>query len=139
MLDRMTDGLKPSLVRDLGATYHAGELGDVPGEFDVIIECTGAPGLVFDVAARTSPDGIVCLAGVSAQGARRQIDVGTLNRAIVLGDRVIFGSVNANRRALRGGHRRAGRRGSRVAGAARHSPRAARPDWRDAFARRPTT
>ncbi|HXD48131.1 MAG TPA: hypothetical protein VN600_05130, partial [Gemmatimonadaceae bacterium] len=70
-------------------------------DFDVIMECTGAPSLVFAVAGRASPDGIVCLAGVSEVGATRQVDVGTLNRSIVLGDRVIFGSVNANRRHYR--------------------------------------
>lgn len=98
VLDRAADGLKPQLVRDLGATYHTGSVDDLPAEFDVIMECTGAPALVFDVARRASPDGIVCLAGVSDVGATRPIDVGSLNRAIVLGDRVIFGSVNANRR-----------------------------------------
>ena len=98
VLDRATDGIKPELVHALGAAYHSGNLADIPGEFDVVMECTGAPSLVFDVACRASPDGIVCLAGVSEVGSVRPIDVGSLNRAIVLGDRVIFGSVNANRR-----------------------------------------
>jgi glucose 1-dehydrogenase len=101
VLDRTTEGIKPQLVRDLGAVYHSGGLEELPADFDVIMECTGAPSLVFAVAGRASPDGIVCLAGVSEVGATRQVDVGTLNRAIVLGDRVIFGSVNANRRHYR--------------------------------------
>ncbi|HWH52191.1 MAG TPA: hypothetical protein VN651_11670, partial [Gemmatimonadaceae bacterium] len=101
VLDRTTEGIKPQLVRDLGAVYHSGELEELPADFDVIMECTGAPSLVFAVAGRASPDGIVCLAGVSEVGATRPVDVGTLNRAIVLGDRVIFGSVNANRRHYR--------------------------------------
>ncbi|MFI5230387.1 MAG: glucose 1-dehydrogenase [Gemmatimonadales bacterium] len=101
VLDRATDGLKPRMVAALGATYHSGSLDDIPGDFDVILECTGAPSLVFAVAGRASPDGIVCLAGVSDVGATREVDVGSLNRAIVLGDRVIFGSVNANRRHYR--------------------------------------
>lgn len=97
VFDLATDGPKPALVRDLGATYHSGRLADVPGSFDVIVECTAAPTIVVDVISRTTPDGIVCLAGVSVPGTMRQIDVGALAREIVLGDRVVFGSVNANR------------------------------------------
>ncbi|HVX41685.1 MAG TPA: glucose 1-dehydrogenase [Gemmatimonadaceae bacterium] len=98
VLDRVTDGRKPQLVRDLGATYHSGSLDALPSDFDVVIECTGAAALVFSVVAHTAPDAIVCLAGVSAPGTPRSLDVGDINRKVVLGDRVIFGSVNANRR-----------------------------------------
>lgn len=98
VFDRAIDGPKPELARDLGATYHNGALDDVPGAFDVVIECTAAPSIVAGVISRLSPDGIVCLAGVSTPGSPRQIDLGAVARAIVLGNRVIFGSVNANRR-----------------------------------------
>src|SRR5512146_1203295 len=98
VLDRAVDGPKPQLARDLGATYHSGALDDVPGAFDVVIECTAAPPIIAAVISRITPDGIVCLAGVSVPGSSRDIDLGALARAIVLGNRVIFGSVNANRR-----------------------------------------
>ena len=48
--------------------------------------------------SRTTPDGIVCLAGVSVPGSTLNIDVGGIARETVLGNRVVFGSVNANRR-----------------------------------------
>ena len=96
VFDRATDGPKPALVRDLGAAYHNGNLSDVPGAFDVIIECTAAPSLVVEVVGRAAPDGIVCLAGVSVPGSTREVDIGAAARAMVLGNRVIFGSVNAN-------------------------------------------
>ena len=96
VFDREVDGPKPALVRDLGATYHTGTLGDLPGPFDVIIECTAAPSLVIEIVSLAAPDGIVCLAGVSVPGSAREIDVGSIARTIVLGNRVIFGSVNAN-------------------------------------------
>src|SRR6201993_2609910 len=42
VLDRAAAGLKPELVRALGATYHSGRVADVGFTPDVIIECTGA-------------------------------------------------------------------------------------------------
>jgi threonine dehydrogenase-like Zn-dependent dehydrogenase len=98
VFDRAVDGPKPELARDVGATYHNGALDDLPGAFDVVIECTAAPSIVAGVISRMSPDGIVCLAGVSIPGSSSEIDLGAVARAIVLGNRVIFGSVNANRR-----------------------------------------
>lgn len=98
VFDLATDGPKPALVRDLGATYHSGKLADVPGAFDVVIECTAAAPVVADVFSRTTSDGIVCLAGVSVPGSVLPLDIGRIAREIVLGDRVVFGSVNANRR-----------------------------------------
>ncbi len=41
VLDRVTEGVKPQLVADLGATYHSGSVAEVGFEPDVIIECTG--------------------------------------------------------------------------------------------------
>jgi threonine dehydrogenase-like Zn-dependent dehydrogenase len=99
VLDRAKDGLKPKLVRDLGATYHVGDLGSL--EPDIVIECTGANSVVLDVIQRVAPDGIVCLAGVSAGGHTVDVDVGSLNRGLVLKNDTVFGSVNANRRHYR--------------------------------------
>jgi threonine dehydrogenase-like Zn-dependent dehydrogenase len=96
VLDRTTDGPKPGLVRDLGATYHTGDLGELCP--DVVIECTGAGAVVLDVMRRTAPQGIVCLAGVSSGGHKLNFDVGDLNRTMVLENDLVFGSVNANRR-----------------------------------------
>lgn len=99
VLDRVAEGAKPKLARDLGATYHVGDLGKL--EPDIVIECTGAASVVLDVMSRNAPEGIICLAGVSSGGHRLQFDVGALNRAMVLENDVVFGSVNANRRHYR--------------------------------------
>lgn len=99
ILDRTTDGPKPQLARDLGATYHTGDLGKLAP--DVVIECTGAATVVLDAMSRTAPSGIVCLAGVSSGGHKLAFDVGDLNRTMVLENEVVFGSVNANRRHYR--------------------------------------
>lgn len=97
VLDRVTDGPKPDLVRDLGASYHAGNLEKAAEGVDVVIECTGVSQLVFDVMGRTGPNGIVCLTGVSSGGRPLSADIGALNRSMVLENDVVFGSVNANR------------------------------------------
>ena len=98
VLDRVTEGLKPDLVGALGATYHAGSVGDLGPQADVVVECTGAAELIADVLTHNAPNGIVCLAGVSARGGRTALDLGGLNRLMVLENDVVFGSVNANRR-----------------------------------------
>jgi glucose 1-dehydrogenase len=96
ILDRNESGPKPQLARDLGATYHTGDLGQLAP--DIVIECTGAGTVVLDALGRTAPVGIVCLAGVSSGGHALKFDVGALNRDMVLENDVVFGSVNANRR-----------------------------------------
>jgi glucose 1-dehydrogenase len=97
VLDRVTDGPKPDLVRRLGASYHSGAVDDV-GEMDIVVEATGAGSVVVDVMSGTASNGIVCLTGVSPAGRTLELDVGGLNRELVLENDVVFGSVNANRR-----------------------------------------
>ena len=98
VLDRATSGIKPALVRALGGTYHTGAVADVGFEPDVVVECTAAASVITEVIGRNAPNGIVCLAGVSAAGKKTMVDIGALNRSLVLENDVIFGSVNANRR-----------------------------------------
>src|SRR5206468_9170749 len=93
ILDRTSDGPKPVLARDLGATYHNVTLDTMPCDFDVVLECTASSSLALDAVKHTAPGGIVCLLGVSAPGESQPVDVGALNLDIVLGNRVIFGSV----------------------------------------------
>ena len=98
LFDRMTRGVKPALAKDLGAAWHSGPLDDIGLAPDIVIECTGAPSLLFDLIGRTARNGIICLAGVSSAGRRFTLDAGMLNRTIVLENDVVFGTVNANRR-----------------------------------------
>ncbi|HEX8628206.1 MAG TPA: glucose 1-dehydrogenase [Catenuloplanes sp.] len=98
VLDHNTDGPKPELVRRLGATYHCDTVPEVDFAPDVIIECTGVPAVVLDVMDKIGPGGIACLTGVSEGGRKQRVDAGALNRALVLDNNVVFGSVNANRR-----------------------------------------
>jgi len=103
VIDQVTDGLKPQLVADLGATYHHGAIADVGVTPDVVIECTGVAQLVLDAMLHNTPDGIICLTGVSSGGRDFDVDAGLLNRAMVLQNDVVFGSVNANRKHYEAG------------------------------------
>jgi glucose 1-dehydrogenase len=100
VLDRVTEGPKPKLVEDLGATYHSGSVADAvaKGKPDIIIEATGVAQLVFDAMQETNAGGITCLTGVSPTGRELSVDAGALNRELVLENDVVFGSVNANLR-----------------------------------------
>jgi threonine dehydrogenase-like Zn-dependent dehydrogenase len=98
VLDRVTQGPKPGLVRDLGATYHTGAVSDASDGADVVIECTGVGQLVLDAMQNTAPGGIVCLTGISSGSRELPLDAAALNRCMVLANDVVFGSVNANRR-----------------------------------------
>ena len=100
VLDRVADGIKPKLVRDLGATYHHTSVDRVVDRArpDVVIEATGAGSVVFDAIAGTGSYGIVCLTGVSPRGRDLTVDAGGLNRSLVLENDAVIGSVNANLR-----------------------------------------
>jgi threonine dehydrogenase-like Zn-dependent dehydrogenase len=98
VIDQVTQGLKPDLVRALGANYHTGSVADACAEPDVIIECTGVSSLVLDAMEHVGPGGVVCLTGVSSGGRTIQVDEGSLNRSMVLSNETVVGSVNANRR-----------------------------------------
>jgi glucose 1-dehydrogenase len=98
VIDQMTSGLKPDLVRDLGATYHTGTIEDACPNPDVVIECTGVSSLVLDAMTHVGTGGVVCLTGVSSGGHLIEVDQGALNRSMVLENVAVVGSVNANRR-----------------------------------------
>lgn len=100
VLDRVTTGPKPDVVRDLGATYHCEGVAAVAGTVqpDVVIEATGVAQLAMDAMTITGPYGIVCLTGVTSAGRMLSIDAGQLNRELVLENDVVLGSVNANLR-----------------------------------------
>jgi threonine dehydrogenase-like Zn-dependent dehydrogenase len=103
ILDRVTNGPKPRIVKALGATYHHGDIDGVASRLnpDVVIEATGAAPVVFGSIAATATYGIVCLTGVSPTGRTLKIDAGAVNRDIVLENDAVVGSVNANLRHYR--------------------------------------
>lgn len=98
VLDRVTTGAKPLLVRDLGATYHSTAVSALGFSPDVIIECTGVGPVVVDSIRQVGPGGVVCLTGVGSGGPVGTLSPADVARELVLQNNVILGSVNANRR-----------------------------------------
>jgi threonine dehydrogenase-like Zn-dependent dehydrogenase len=137
VLDRVTQGPKPELVKDLGAHYHVGKVEELAAAADVVIECTGVGQLVFDIVQVTPAGCITCLTGISSGSRLIPADLSALNKSLVLENDVIFGSVNANRRHYE----------AAVQALIKAEPdwlariitrRVPLPDWHDALIRRPT-
>jgi glucose 1-dehydrogenase len=97
VLDHNDRGPKRLIVRELGGTFHLGSLADLGFRPDIVMECTGAASVVRDALGSTAPAGIVCLVGVSTPGHDLPLDIGKINRTMVLDNEVVFGTVNANR------------------------------------------
>ena len=100
VLDRVTTGNKPDIVKALGATYHSTRVSEVGFEPDIIIECTGVGQVIQDSVRGVGAGGIVCLTGVGHGGIMTGTGVALADvaAAAVLRNNVIVGSVNANKR-----------------------------------------
>jgi glucose 1-dehydrogenase len=93
----------------LGATYHSvadKTLVDLQRELppiDLAIEATGASRVAFDAMRIIGRSGVLCLLSVTGGSTRAPEPIDTINQHLVLGNAVVFGSVNANRRHFRMG------------------------------------
>ncbi|HKV95754.1 MAG TPA: glucose 1-dehydrogenase [Candidatus Angelobacter sp.] len=97
VLDQFESGPKPDLVRALGATYHNGPVAKIGFEPDVVIECTGVGSIIADAIECVGSSGIVCLTGVG-RGSNTRSDSRDIATEAVLRNKVVVGSVNANKR-----------------------------------------
>jgi glucose 1-dehydrogenase len=98
VLDHHEHAAKDKLIRQLGGTYHTGRVADLRLQPDIVMECSGAPTVVRDVLGNTAASGIICLVGITDPGHAFDVDLGALNRTLVLDNSTVFGTVNANRR-----------------------------------------
>jgi threonine dehydrogenase-like Zn-dependent dehydrogenase len=98
VVDVVADGVKPALVRDLGATYSSRRVSELGLRPDVVVECTGVGELVYECLEHTGPNAVVALAGLSAPHADIRTPVSGVARELVLMNEVIFGTVNAGKR-----------------------------------------
>ena len=98
VVDLVTEGAKPRLVADLGAHYHAVPVAEVPAEPDIVIECTGVGRVAADAARRAAPGAVIALTGISQSERVAETRPDAMNKALVLGNKAVFGTVNAARR-----------------------------------------
>ncbi|HEX9190054.1 MAG TPA: glucose 1-dehydrogenase [Vicinamibacteria bacterium] len=98
VLDRMTSGPKPELVRALGATYHSGTIAEVGFAPDIVVECTGVGQVIADAIRHVGAGGVVCLTGIGSGGRTVGLSVADVASEVVLQNNVVVGSVNANKR-----------------------------------------
>jgi len=97
VLDHHEHRAKREMVSRLGGIYHVDTPANLRFKPDVLMECSGAPSVVRDVLGNTAASGIACLVGVTEPGHDFEVDVGALNRSMVLDNNTVFGSVNANK------------------------------------------
>jgi glucose 1-dehydrogenase len=98
VVDLVTGGAKPDLVADLGATYHATPVADLPLSPDIVIECTGVGELVIELTHLAAPGAVVALTGISHSERVGSAHLDAMNKDLVLGNKAVFGTVNAARR-----------------------------------------
>jgi glucose 1-dehydrogenase len=68
------------------------------GRPDIFIEGTGFSPLSWEGTRVLAENGIGCLLGVTPGGETHEVESDELNQSLVMGNRVVFGSVNAARR-----------------------------------------
>jgi threonine dehydrogenase-like Zn-dependent dehydrogenase len=103
--------LNADLVEALGARYQstkrAGvkETADREGHYDLIFEATGYSPLVFEGMGSLAKNGVLVLSSVTGGMRRADVDADMLNLDFVLGNKVMVGTVNANREHFEAGVR----------------------------------
>jgi glucose 1-dehydrogenase len=96
--------LKSNLVESCGSTYI--DINDIPllelkgaiGNIDIIIEATGSSKVVFGAMQILGINGVLCLTSITGGEYRLEIPADEINLDFVLGNKLVFGTVNANRK-----------------------------------------
>lgn len=99
------------LIEQLGATYKSTR--DVSildgtnkyGPFDLIFEATGNSGVVFQSMQALGKNGVLVLSSVTGGDHMVQVPADKINLQFVLGNKVMVGTVNANREYFEAGVR----------------------------------
>jgi threonine dehydrogenase-like Zn-dependent dehydrogenase len=95
--------LNAELIEAVGARYES--TLDLPladgarrfGPFDIIFEATGYSPVVFDSMQALAKNGVLVLSSVTGGDRRIEIPADRINLEFVLGNKVMVGTVNANR------------------------------------------
>lgn len=95
--------LNSDLIEALGARYESTR--DLPvlegaathGPFDLIFEATGYSPIVFESMQALASNGVLVLSSVTGGDRRVEVPADRINLGFVLGNKVMVGTVNANR------------------------------------------
>lgn len=94
---------KAELLEEIGAHYISTKelpLNDAAaklGKFDLIFEATGVSSIVFEAADVLAKNGVMVLSSITGGSNTTQVASDKLNLDFVLGNKVMFGTVNAHR------------------------------------------
>ncbi|MBI5442054.1 MAG: glucose dehydrogenase, partial [Deltaproteobacteria bacterium] len=95
--------LNSSLVEALGARYVSTAQVPIAVEvgrsapFDLIFEATGSSAVVFESLEALGKNGVLVLSSVTGGGRMLEVPADRINLGFVLGNKVMVGTVNANR------------------------------------------
>jgi threonine dehydrogenase-like Zn-dependent dehydrogenase len=95
--------LNSDLIEALGARYQSTVSTPIEegarkfGPFDLIFEATGASAVVFESMLALAKNGVLVLSSVTGGDHRIEIPADRINLEFVLGNKVMVGTVNANR------------------------------------------
>ena len=101
--------LNSDLVEDLGSTYvstddiSVADYAKQNGAFDLIFEATGYSPIVFDAMQALAKNGVLVLSSVTGGDRKVEVPADKLNLEFVLGNKVMVGTVNANREYFESG------------------------------------
>jgi threonine dehydrogenase-like Zn-dependent dehydrogenase len=96
--------LRAQIARQLGAEYLSAanrtiaDLVKETGEPDLVMEATGSAQAVFDATTILNKNGVLCLLSVTSGDRVQPQPIDMINQRLVLGNQVVFGSVNAHAR-----------------------------------------
>lgn len=91
------------LLDEIGARYYSTaeksilDVANSEGKFDIILECTGFSPVIWDAALGLAKNGVLILTSVTGGGRTAEIPSDKINIEFVLGNKLMFGSVNAGR------------------------------------------
>ena len=103
--------LNAELIEALGAKYEITQ--ELPviegakkyGQFDIIFEATGFSPIVFESMQALAKNGVLVLSSVTGGDKRVEVPADKINLEFVLGNKVMVGTVNANREYFESGVR----------------------------------
>ena len=103
--------LNSDLIEATGARYISTQEMSIPestsvyGPFDLIFEATGFSPVVFDSMRALGKNGVLVLSSVTGGDRRIEVPADRINLEFVLGNKVMVGTVNANREYFESGVR----------------------------------